>query len=145
MKKKPKPRVFSAAALAKAAGVSKRSLTRWFAAGILAQPRRGPGVTYGEDQVLRARAARALRSAEGLGFGDLRERLDGASAAQIEAWAKGEAYEAPAEPPEPAALPRASHAHLELAPGLTLVLREDSDPAVRRMAIEICQRYGPGR
>lgn len=143
MKKKPKPRVFSAAALARAAGVSKRSLSRWFAAGILAQPRRGPGVTYGEDQVLRARAARALRGAEGLGLDDLRERLDGASAAQIEAWATGKAYEAP--PPEPPALPRASHAHVELAPGLTLVLREGCDPAVRRMAQEICQRYGPGR
>lgn len=183
--------------LAEAANVSKRTLSRWFAHGILGPlPRRGPGVDYGEEQILRARAASTLRR-ETTDLDDIRRRLERATRAELESWASGiinvselpRPVTAPSPSPTPAppsypdldedplptsepgprpsylpppsidgssgaspgANPGASpypatrHEHVELAPGLTLLVRADCDPAVRRMAYEIYKGYGPPR
>jgi hypothetical protein len=145
--------------LAAAAGISKRTLTRWFAHGILGPPpRRGPGVGYSDEQMLRARAASKLR----LDTADLdaiSRRLDGAARAELEAWARGElASPAPSPLPSPSPSPSAidlspsaapypatRYEHVELAPGLTLLVRADCDPAVRRLAQDIYAGYGPPR
>jgi len=142
VRKKPRPPYFSEE-IAAACGVSKRTLTRWFAHGILGPaPRRGPGVVYGEEQMLRARAAAALRQS-GTRPHAIKGRLDGATRAELERWAGGDVTPAPVM--EAATYPAVHHAHVEIAPGLTLLVREDCDPAVRRTAQEIYARYGPSR
>jgi hypothetical protein len=163
MKKPPRsPSPNLAHNLAAAAGISKRTLTRWFAHGILGPaPRRGPGVGYSDEQMLRARAASRLR----LDTADLdaiSRRLDSATRAELEAWARGE-LAPPSPPPLPAPSPPPSsppaidpspsaapypatrYEHIELAPGLTLLVRADCDPAVRRLAQDIYAGYGPSR
>jgi hypothetical protein len=134
----------------KAGGISQRTLTRWFAHGILGPaPRRGPGVGYTEGQVLRARAAGMLR-VDIPSLDEICRLLDRATRAELEAWA--ERGLPPLSPPEvvpaavrAAAYPSVTCEHVDLAPGLALVVRADGDPAVRALAQEIYARFGPGR
>jgi DNA-binding transcriptional MerR regulator len=148
MPRKKKPtRTYRARDLAKAGGVSQRTLTRWFAHGVLGPPpRRGPGVSYGADQILRARAAAQIR----LHTADLdaiRRRLDRATRAELEDWAENGFSPRKAAVPAPAAgsFPATRFEHVEVAPGLTLLVRAGCEPAVRRLAEEIYARYGPAR
>jgi DNA-binding transcriptional MerR regulator len=130
-----------------AGGISKRQLTRWFAHGIVGPPpRRGPQVGYSEEQMLRARAASTLRS-EIFELDGIRRRLDGATRAELERWASGEAPSATetGSPRGVVAYPAATYEHVELAPGLTLLVRSDCDPAVRLRAQEIYAGFGPSR
>jgi DNA-binding transcriptional MerR regulator len=148
--KKPPRSLHSSDALAAAGRISKRQLTRWFTHGIVGPPpRRGPGVEYSDEQLLRARAAATLRG-EIASLDEIRRRLDGAARADLERWAKGDATPAKAataiaSPVATAAYPAARYEHVELAPGLTLLVRSDCDPAVRRRAEEIYAGYGPSR
>lgn len=133
--------------LAAAGGISKRQLTRWFAHGIVGPaPRRGPGVGYTEEQMLRARAASTLRL-EISDLATIRRRLDGATRADLERWARGESPSSTDTAPSfgAAPYPAARYEHVELAPGLTLLVRSDCDPAVRLRAQEIYAGYGPSR
>ncbi len=133
--------------LAAACACSKRTLTRWFAHGILGSaPRRGPRVGYTEEQMLRARAAATLRL-ETTDLDTICRRLDGATRVEIEAWARGEKTSPTSTlPPVPVApYPAARYEHVELAPGLTLLVRSDCDPAVRRRAQEIYAGFGPSQ
>lgn len=146
MKKKPRP-PYRARDLAEAGGVSQRTLSRWFAHGILGPtPRRGPGVEYSEEQILRARAASQLR-VHFASLDEIARRLDGATRAELEEWAeRGLSSRADASRPRAARpYPAAHFEHVDVAPGLTLVVRTDCDPAVRRLAEEIYARYGPAR
>lgn len=130
-----------------AGAISKRQLTRWFAHGLLGPaPRRGPGVGYTEEQMLRARAAATLMR-ENHDLDMTRRRLDGATRGEVERWARGESPSSTdtASSSGAAAYPAAHYEHVELAPGLTLLVRSDCDPAVRRRAEEIYVGYGPGR
>jgi hypothetical protein len=96
--------------------------------------------------MLRARAASKLR----LDLGDLDEiarRLDGASRAELASWAV-EGLPSPAalgRSPGAAPYPATRYEHVEIAPGLTLLVRDDCDPAVRRLAQDIYAGYGPPR
>ena len=148
MRKPPTP-LHRASDLMKAGGISKRTLTRWFAHGILGPaPRRGPGVGYTEGQVLRARAASMLRL-DVPSLDEIRRLLDGATRAELEAWA--ERGLPPPTAPEvvnvstPTAYPAVRYDHVDLAPGLALLVRADADPAVRSLAQDIYARFGPGR
>jgi hypothetical protein len=130
-----------------AGAISKRQLTRWFAHGLLGPaPRRGPGVGYTEEQMLRARAAATLlREIHDLDA--IRRSLDGATRADLQRWARGESPSETDTAPSFGAgsYPAAHYEHVELAPGLTLLVRSDCDPAVRRRAEEIYAGYGPAR
>jgi hypothetical protein len=145
--KKPPRALHRSDDLAAAGGISKRQLTRWFAHGIVGPaPRRGPGVGYTAEQMLRARAASALRF-EIADLATIRRRLDGATRADLERWAKGDLASATESAPSVGAalFPAARYEHVELAPGLTLLVRSDCDPAVRLRAQEIYAGYGPSR
>ena len=145
--KKPPRSPHRAQDLAAAGGSSKRTLTRWFAHGILGKPpRRGPSAGYSEEQILRARAAAMLRH-DIVSLDEICRRLDGATRADLEEWAttglsstSGEARSSTV-----ARYPAARYEHVELAPGLTLFISDDCDPAVRRRAQDIYASHGPSR
>ncbi len=149
--KKPPRSPHHARDLAAAGGISKRTLTRWFAHGILGPPpRRGPSAGYSEEQMLRARAAAMLRH-DIVRLDEICRRLDGATHAELEVWAKMGLSSSTSETSETAGssavapYPAARYEHVELAPGLTLLVRDDCDPAVRRRAQDIYASYGPSR
>ncbi len=149
--KKPPRSLHGSDALAAAGRISKRQLTRWFAHGVVGPPpRRGPGVEYSDEQILRAQAASTLRG-QIASLDEIRRRLDAATRADLERWAGGDATPATvtataiASPGATTAYPAARYEHVELAPGLTLLVRSDCDPAVRRRAEEIYAGYGPSR
>jgi DNA-binding transcriptional MerR regulator len=145
--KKPPRSPHLADDLAAAGGISKRQLTRWFAHGVVGPPpRRGPDVRYSDEQMLRARAASTLRG-EIVNLDEIRRRLDGATRADLERWAKGDLTSTPDTTPSEGVVPypAARYEHVELAPGLTLLVRSDCDPAVRLRAQEIYAGYGPSR
>jgi DNA-binding transcriptional MerR regulator len=146
--KKPPRSPHRAQDLAAAGGISKRTLTRWFAHGILGQPpRRGPSAGYSAEQILRARAAAMLRH-DIVSLDEICRRLDGATQAELEVWAKTGLSSETSEGAGSSAVapyPAARYEHVELAPGLTLLVRDDCDPAVRRRAQDIYASYGPSR
>lgn len=91
-----------------------------------------------------ARAAAQLRL-HFASLDEIRERLDGATRAELEDWAENGFSAQATGAPAASGYPAMRCEHVEVAPGLTLVVRADCDPAVRRLAEEIYARYGPAR
>lgn len=133
--------------IARAAGVTVRTLRHWTALGLLPAPRlRGNQTSYDEAFLLRVRAVRALR-ARGVRLRDVKRRLTVASPVELSVLAAAPAGDsgAVAFPPPPPIVPITYPAqHVEkiiLLPGLELHV-DGSSALLRRLAQEIYTHYG---
>lgn len=140
-------------------GVTRAGVHYYVQRKVLPRPEgRGRGRIYGEEHLVRLRAARTLR-AQGLLIDDMRFRLDRASPQELHALAAalpGTPTTAPAPPaptPQPSAAassssPPCASQHwerIELIPGLEIHFRSDGGPLLGRLAGEIHARYALGR
>jgi DNA-binding transcriptional MerR regulator len=118
--------------LAAKTGMSRRTIYGWVRAGLLPRPASsGRGVRYDDAFVERTTTIQRLRR-EGLGFDQIRRRLEAP----------------PAQPEEPAlsavpvGLPTEHWERLTLLPGLELLYRADGGPVLHRLAAEIWKQFG---
>lgn len=140
------PRGYSAAELARAAGVSSATIKHWIAEGLMDKPAfRARRTTYGREHLVRVLAIKKLRE-HNLLLPEIKRKLAGIP---LEELAK---EVLPPEPPASAAPgvgERAEAAEVgqawrrvELMPGLELHVRADAGAVVHRMAAEIREKYG---
>ena len=163
---------YSIRKLAELTGITVRTLHRWIHTGALSPTEfRGPATSYGARHVDEARAVKRLLG-ENLSLEAIRARLTRLSddelarflqpepvaggvsataseAAPLDAPALGAATTKDALVQEPIG-PDPTYAgerweHVNLLPGLKLLVRDDSGALVRRIAQEIHERYGVGK
>jgi DNA-binding transcriptional MerR regulator len=137
-------------------GLKARTIRRYVSMGLVPPPRgHGLGAVYGDDALLRVIAIGRM-SREGEGRDGIATRLNAMSRKEIRAFVERTepaAEEAEPEVPLPATsvvdpaavdapLPGGDHFVMApVLPGLSLFLRHDAAPVVKRIAAEILARY----
>ena len=155
--------LYDVATLARLAGIMPRTVRDYVRAKVIPKPpARGPATRYGDEHLVRIRAARYLLSRDRMTLAEVRARFAKMTLAQIEALVPR--WEAPdAAPVEPVAPSPGGHVapdapndaatantgplgdrweRVELFPGLELLMRSGSAPFIERIAREIRDRYG---
>lgn len=119
--------------IARATGLTARTIRHWTARGLLeAPPFRAAATRYGRDHLARLLAIQELRT-QNVRLDVIRARLDAPPPPEAHS---------PARPPPPK-YPLERWERIVLVPGVELHVNAAGGPMLRRMAEEIFAAYGP--
>ena len=119
--------------IARATGLTARTIRHWTARGVLEPPPfRAAATRYGRDHLERLRAIQQLRE-QNVRLDAIRARLDAPAPLAVQS---------PARPPPPK-YPLERWERIVLVPGVELHVNAAGGPMLRRMAEEIFAAYGP--